>query len=272
MTKIAKTAVIERGAHLDDDVRVGDYSIIGSRVRLGKGVCVHSHVVITGNTQIGEGSAVYPFASLGGKPQDLKYRGEDSTLVIGRNVTIREHVTAHPGTKGGGMETRIGDNCLVMIGCHIAHDCVLGKHVIMANGAALAGHVVVGDYAVLGGMSAVHQYVRIGKYSMIAGLSGVGKDVVPYGFVMGYPAGLCALNLVGLRRHGFKQDAIFALRKAFGALFKGGVPPKQASAEVAKQYADNPLVMDVIAFMQDTKRGVCDYTTQRYGVRDDDGA
>ena len=270
MTKIAKTAVIEQGAELDEDVCVGAYSIIGSRVRLGKGVHVHPHVVITGNTHIGEGSEIYPFASLGHEPQDLKYKGEDSSLLIGRNVTIREHVTANPGTKGGGMETRIGDNCFLMVGCHIAHDCILGKHVIMANNASLAGHVSVDDYAVLGGFCAVHQYVRIGVHAMIAGLSGIGKDVIPYGFAMGYPAGICGLNLVGLRRHRFKQESIFALRHAFDDLFKSGVPLKEACPKVAKKYADHALVMDIISFVEGTKRGICEYITQRYGVRDDD--
>src|SRR5947209_20337006 len=180
MPQIHLTAIVAPGARLAEDAVVGPYCIIGEDVALGPRVSLGPHVVVDGRTTIGEGTRLFPFASIGLEPQDLKYRGERSELVIGRNNTIREYVTINPGTEGGGMVTRIGDGSLFMVGAHVAHDCQIGNHVVLANNATLGGHVVVEDYAVLGGLCAVHQYARIGSHAMIGGMSGVERDVIPY--------------------------------------------------------------------------------------------
>ena len=182
---------------------------------------LHSHVAVAGRTTIGEATEVFPFASLGHQPQDLKYRGEPVELVIGARNRIREHVTMNPGTAGGGGVTRVGDDCLFMMSTHVAHDCLIGDGVIMANNATLAGHVEIGDQAVLGGLCAVHQHVRIGRGAMIGGLAGVVADVIPYGSVIGERAHLAGLNLVGLKRRGAGRDDIHGLRAAFGEMFEG---------------------------------------------------
>ena len=180
-TEIHPTAVVDPGASIGEDVRIGPYSLIGSDVVLGDNCEIHGHVVIDGRTRIGSGTKIFPFASIGLPPQDLKYNGEPSELEIGANNVIREHVTMNPGTEGGGMLTKIGDRCLFMVGTHVGHDCQLGDSVIMANNATLAGHVQVMDYAVFGGLSAVHQFVRIGRYAMVGGMTGVERDVIPFG-------------------------------------------------------------------------------------------
>src|SRR3989440_11723229 len=194
MPQIHPTAIVAPGATLAEDVSIGPYCVIGEEVVLGAGVKLIAHVVVDGRTTIGEGTRLFPFASIGLEPQDLKYRGENSELVIGRNNTVREYVTMNPGTEGGGMVTRIGDGCLFMVGAHVAHDCQIGNHVVMANNATLGGHVVIEDYAVLGGLCAVHQYVRIGRHAMIGGVSGVERDVIPYGPGMGGRGRLCWLH------------------------------------------------------------------------------
>ena len=181
MPQIHPTAIVAPGAMLAETVVIGPYCIVGEDVALGPRVTLRSHVVVDGRTTIGEGTRLFPFASIGLEPQDLKYRGEKSELVIGRNNTIREYVTMNPGTEGGGMVTRIGDRCLFMVGAHVAHDCQIGDHVIMANSATLAGHVVVEDYAILGGLCAVHQYVRIGQHAMIGGVIPIAGADVPRG-------------------------------------------------------------------------------------------
>lgn len=248
--QIHPTAVIEDGAHISDGVRIGPYCVIGAQVRLGADVVLHSHVSITGDTQIGDGTQVYPFTSLGHPPQDLKYRGEKSRLVIGKNNTIREHVTMNPGTEGGGLLTQVGDNCLFMVGTHVAHDCIIGNHVIMANNATLAGHVHVGDGAIIGGLSAIHQFVRIGAGAMIGGMSGVESDVIPYGSVIGERAWLAGLNLVGLKRRKLERSDIHALRNAFKTLFgsEEGTLANRAE-QVRSQYGDIGVVAEVLAFM-----------------------
>ena len=214
MTRIHPTAIVEAGATLGDDVSVGPFSVIGPEVELGAGAVVEAHVVIGGRTRIGPRTHIFPFASIGLKPQDLKYKGETSELVIGADNQIREHVTMNPGTEGGGLVTRVGNNCLFMVGAHVAHDCQVGNNVIMANNATLAGHVMVGDNAIIGGLSAVHQFVRIGRHAMVGGMSGVEQDVIPFGSVMGDRAHLQGLNLVGLKRHGFEREDIHTLRNA----------------------------------------------------------
>ncbi|MGH7030890.1 MAG: acyl-ACP--UDP-N-acetylglucosamine O-acyltransferase, partial [Stellaceae bacterium] len=219
MAEIHPTAIIAPGASLARDVVIGPFCVVGEDVALGRGVVLGAHVVVGGHTTIGAGTRIFPFASIGLEPQDLKYRGEESSLIIGRGNTIREYVTMNPGTTGGGMVSRIGDGCLFMVGAHIAHDCQIADHVIMANNASLAGHVVIEDYAVLGGLCGVHQFVRIGKHAMIGGMSAVDRDVIPYGQVIGNRARLTGLNIIGMQRRGFTREDIQGLRNAYQLLF-----------------------------------------------------
>lgn len=256
--RIHPSAVVEDGARLGDGVVVGPFSVIGPEVVLGDGVEIVSHASIVGRTEIGAGSKVYPFASIGHVPQDLKYRGEPSRVVIGRNTVIREQVTINPGTEGGGMVTSIGDHCLIMVGAHVAHDCRVGDHVILVNNATLAGHVTVGDYAILGGLSAVHQWVRIGHHAFLGGLSGLENDLIPYGSAIGDRARLGGLNIVGLRRRGFERESIHRLRAAYRMLFSDEGTLLERVSDVATMFAAEPLVMDVVDFIRTGgDRAVC---------------
>ena len=258
MAQIHPTAIVASGARLDDGVRIGPYCVVGEHVALGPGVSLAAHVVVDGNTTIGEGTRIFPFAAIGLEPQDLKYKGEPSSLVIGRHNTIREYVTINPGTEGGGMVTRIGDCCLLMIGAHVAHDCQIGDDVIMANNATLAGHVVVGEHARLGGLSAVHQFVRIGPHAMIGGMSGVERDVIPYGQVIGDRARLTGLNIIGLQRHGFSREDIQGLRTAYQIMFSGDGTLSDRVTEAAERFAGIRPVDDIIAFIRaDSTRAIC---------------
>jgi UDP-N-acetylglucosamine acyltransferase len=258
MPQIHPTAVVDGAAVLADDVAVGPYCIVGGEVALGAGVRLISHVVVDGRTTIGEGTRIFPFASIGLEPQDLKYVGEASSLVIGRNNTIREYVTINPGTAGGGMMTRVGDHCLLMVGAHVAHDCQIGDHVIMANNATLGGHVIVEEYAILGGLSAVHQFVRIGRHAMVGGMSGVERDVIPYGQVMGDRARLTGLNIIGMQRRGFSRDDIQGLRNAYQFLFSDGGTLNDRVNEAAERFAGTGPVDDIIAFIRaDSSRAIC---------------
>lgn len=218
---IHPSAVIETGAQIGENVQIGPFCHIGNKAVIGDNVVLKSHVSVTGNTSIGEGTTVFPFVALGSIPQDKKFRGEESRLVIGARNMIREHVTMHPGTEDDNMETVIGDDGLFMVGVHIAHDCVIGNNVVMANNATLGGHVKVGDGAVIGGLSAVLQRVRIGQGAMIGGMSGVENDVIPFGLVMGERARLAGLNLIGLQRRNIPHDEISALQAAFKSMFYG---------------------------------------------------
>lgn len=220
-TRIHPSAVIAPGAVLGQGVRIGPFCVLGDGVRLGDGVELKSHVVVEGDTEIGEGTVVFPFTCLGAVPQDMKYRGERTRLVIGARNRIREHVTMNPGTDGGGGMTRVGDDGLFMVGSHVAHDCHVGDRVILVNHVALAGHVEIGDDAIIGGLSGVHQWVRIGRGAMIGALSMVTADVIPYGLVQAPRAGLAGLNLVGLKRRGVGRDEIAALRTMLAALGEG---------------------------------------------------
>jgi UDP-N-acetylglucosamine acyltransferase len=255
---IHPTAIVEPGAKLGGEVTVGPYCVVGAEVTLGEGVTLVAHVVVGGRTEVGAGTRIFPFASIGLAPQDLKYRGEPSQLVIGRDNTIREYVTMNPGTEGGGMVTRVGDGCLFMAGAHVAHDCTIGNGVIMANNATMAGHVKIGDEAVLGGLCAVHQFVRIGTLAMVGGLAGVEFDVIPYGSVIGNRAWLAGLNLVGLKRRGVPREEIHALRRAYQELFAAEGTMAERVARVAEQYRDSPWVGEVVAFMRAaSSRGIC---------------
>ena len=258
MTAIHPTAIVESGAKLGEEVTIGPYCIVGPEVELGEGVGLTSHVVVAGRTIIGPNTRIYPFASLGHPPQDLKYKGESSQLVIGANNVIREYVTMNPGTEGGGMVTQIGNNGLFMIGAHVAHDCKIGNHVVMANNATLAGHVEVGDWAILGGLSAVHQFVRVGHHAMIGGMSGVEHDVIPYGSVMGDRARLSGLNVIGLKRRRFSRENIHALRTAYRLLFAQEGAMAERLADVEAMFGDNEPVMDIVNFIRfDSSRAMC---------------
>ena len=258
MSEHHPTALIEQGARLGEDVSIGPYCCVGSDVELGPGVRLHSHVVLAGRTSIGPNTTIFPFASVGHQPQDLKYAGEDSELIVGANNIIREHVTMNPGTEGGGMVTRVGNNCLFMVGAHVAHDCVIGDHVILVNNATLGGHVVIGDYAIVGGLSAVHQFVRIGAHAMVGGMSGVENDVIPYGSVVGNRAYLSGLNIVGIKRRGFSREEIHTLRNAYRLLFAQEGTMQERLDDVAEMFADNEVVMDIVTFMRaDSSRSVC---------------
>ncbi len=248
-TQVHPTAIVEAGAEIGAGCRIGPYCVIGPEVVLGDAVVLHSHVVVAGRTRIGAASVVFPFASIGHVPQDLKFRGEPVELVIGARNTIREHTTMNPGTAGGGGVTRVGDDNLFMMSTHVAHDCIIGSHVIMANNATLGGHCEVGDYVVLGGLAAVHQHVRLGRGAMIGGLAGVAADVIPYGSVLGERARLAGLNLVGLKRRQAARDDINGLRAAFGEMFAGEGNLQERVRRAAERHPDNPLVAEIADFV-----------------------
>ena len=257
-SEIHPSAVIESGATLGDGVTVCPFAVIGPEVVLGEGCRIHSHAVIGGRTRIGARTEVFPFASIGLRPQDLKYRGEASELVIGSDTVIREHVTMNPGTEGGGMVTRVGDRCLIMVGSHVGHDCDVGNGVIMANNATLAGHVRIQDHAVLGGLSAINQFVRIGRNAMVGGVTGVERDVIPFGSVMGDRARLSGINIIGMRRRGFDRDDINAVRKAYRLLFASEGTFQERLQEVADEFSGCAPVMEIVDFIrEDSSRKIC---------------
>jgi len=258
MSKIHETAIIEDGAKIGNNVEIGAYSVVGPNVELEDNVKLYSHVAIDGYTTVGEGTRIFPFASIGHIPQDLKFKGEKSTLVIGKNNTIREHVTMNPGTEGDALKTIVGDNCLFMVGSHVAHDCVVGNNVILANNATLAGHVKVGDFAVIGGLAAIHQFVRVGHHAMIGGMSGIENDVIPYGQAMGERANLCGLNLVGLKRGNFKREEIHTLRNAYRVLFSQEGTLQERMEDAAEMFKENSGVNEIIEFIRsNNSRAIC---------------
>ena len=217
--QVHPSSFVDPGARLGHDVRIGPFCVVGAEVELADGVELVSHVSVVGRTRIGARTKVYPFASMGQPPQDLKYRGEPSRLEIGADTVIRENVTLNPGTEGGGMLTSVGDGCLLMVGAHVAHDCRIGDRVILVNNAILGGHVTIGEHAIVGGNAAVHQFVRIGAHAMIGGMTGIEQDVIPYGLAMGERGYLAGLNLVGLKRRGFDRSTVHALRALYKTLF-----------------------------------------------------
>ncbi|MES2677289.1 MAG: acyl-ACP--UDP-N-acetylglucosamine O-acyltransferase [Pseudomonadota bacterium] len=258
-TQIHPTAIVENGAKIGDNVIIGAYCVIGKDVVIGSGTIIKSHVVIEGITEIGENNTIFQFASIGAVPQDLKFAGELSKTIIGDNNSIREFTTIHAGTQGGIMETRIGNNNLLMAYCHIAHDVVLGNNIVLANNATLAGHVVIEDNVVIGGLSAIHQFVRIGKGAMIGGMSGVENDVIPYGAVMGERANLAGLNLVGLKRQNLDKAQINSLRAFYKKLFdKNGQNFGEKIDGLMVEYQGSSLVEDVVRFLKsETSRAFC---------------
>lgn len=247
------TAIIAKGATLGHGVKVGPYSMVGPRVTLGDGVELVSHAVVEGNTTIGAGTRIFPFASVGHQPQDLKFHGEDSRLEIGQNCTIRESVTINPGTEGGGMLTRIGDNCLIMANAHVAHDAIIGNNVIMANYVGIAGHVRVGDNVIFGGTCVVHQFTRIGAHAFIGAQSMVDGDVIPYGMAVGNRATLTGLNLVGLKRRKFDREAIHRLRAAYRQIFASEGTLRERVEDAAELFRDDVLVQEVVRFIAEAE-------------------
>ncbi|MCI4663066.1 MAG: acyl-ACP--UDP-N-acetylglucosamine O-acyltransferase [Neomegalonema sp.] len=256
--EIHPTAIVDPEAQIAPGARIGPYCVIGAHASVAAGVELMSHVVVEGRTSIGEGCKVFPFASLGSVPQDLKYAGEPTRLEIGARNTIREHVTMNLGTEGGGGVTRVGEGGLYMVGVHVGHDCQVGDGVILANNATLAGHVEVQDHAVLGGLCAVHQFTRIGAHAMVGGMSGVEKDVIPFGSVIGNRAELGGLNLVGMKRRGFDREAMHAVRRAYDMLFFGEGVLSERVALVREAFSAVPAVMMIVDFIEgDSARSFC---------------
>lgn len=257
MARVHATAIVEPGARIAGDVSIGPYSCIGPEVELGSGVSIAAHVVITGRTSIGAGTRIFPFVSLGQPPQHTHYAGEPSRLVIGRDNVIREYVTMNPGTRAGGMLTSVGDGGYYMVGSHVGHDCHVGDRVMIANGVLLGGHVEIGSHVVIGGDTSIHQHVRIGSYSMVAGSSGVLQDIIPFGLAHGFPARLAGLNVVGLRRNGFSDEDIAALRSAFRVIFAGRSLSDGIEA-AAERFAASRPVQELVTFLrQKSVRRVC---------------
>ena len=253
---IHSTAIIDSKAKISENVHIGPYCVIGPNVEINENTEIQSHVNISGNTKIGKGNKIYPFVSIN-DPQDLKYNGEPTNLVIGDNNKIREYVTINPGTVGGGGKTIIGNNCLFMVSSHVAHDCQLGNNIIIANNVAIAGHAIIDDHVIIGGNSAVQQFTRIGKMAMIGGMTGVLHDVIPYGLSTGNRNSLQGLNLIGLRRSKFDNKDILGLSDAYKEIFA----TKNLTENLSKlngSFKDNPLVKDVIEFItKDKKRSIC---------------
>ena len=249
-SEIHPTAVIEEGAEIGAGCRIGPYCVIGPHVKIGDRLEAKAHVVIDGRTTIGDDNVIYPFASIGAAPQDLKYHGEPATLEIGSRNTIREYVTLNIGTEGGGMVTKVGDGNLFMVNVHIAHDCDVRNGVVIANGVSLGGHVTIEDNVVIGGHSGVHQFCRVGTGAMVGALSAVVSDVVPYGTVTGDRASLSGLNLVGLKRRGAEKAHIHGLRAAHKAIFYGEGTVRERARAAALAHPDNPLVAEMVAFIE----------------------
>jgi UDP-N-acetylglucosamine acyltransferase len=255
--KIHPTAVVHPKAHLHDDLEIGPYCVVGEHVTIGAGCRLLSHVIVDGWTEIGERNEVHPFASIGGPPQHLGYKGEPTKVIVGQDNTIREYVTINRGTVQGGGLTSIGSKNVLMAYVHMAHDCHIGNHVIMANAASLAGHITIGDHAIIGGLTGIHQYVRVGDYAMVGACCGIGQDVPPFMRAAGgYRAHLYGLNSVGLQRHGFSKDRISLLKKAFDLLFREGHRTAEAIRLAKKEFKGQADVAKVLTFMEGTKRGI----------------
>lgn len=254
---IHPTAVVHRGAELDDGVRVEAGATVGPAVRLGRGTWIGPGAVVAGRTELGANNRVFPSAAIGLPPQDLKYRGEPSRVIVGDDNTFREFVTVNPGTEGGGMETRIGNGCLFMVHSHVGHDCRVGNQVVLANAVALAGHVSVDDHAIVGGLAGVHQFARIGESALCAAGAMVSLDVPPFCTVAGDRARLHGLNVVGLKRRGFGEATVRVLKRAYRLLFHGGAPRRAALAATRAAFPESPEVARLVAFVESSVRGVC---------------
>lgn len=264
---IHPTAIIEPGAVIDPTVSIGAYSIIAAKVEIGADVKIGPHVVIEGNTSIGSNTEICQFASIGAPPQDLSYRGEDTRVEIGQGCLIREYVTIHRGTVRGRGATKIGPGCYLMAYCHVAHDCVLGEGVIMANSAHLGGHIEIGKKAILGGIVAVHQFVRVGEYALVGGVSGVAKDVPPYTLASGPRIYLYGLNEVGLRRNGFSSQTIRTLKRAFKIALRSSLSIHEAVEKIRQEMADTPEALIFADFLATSKRGPARVSLSRHTFR-----
>ena len=253
---IHSTAIIDPSSRIAADVQIGPYSVIGADVEIGEGTIIGPHVVINGPTRIGKHNHIFQFASVGEMPQDKKFIGEHTWLEIGDHNVIREGCTLNRGTSLGGGVTRLGNHNLLMAYVHIAHDCIIGNHAIFANNATLAGHITVEDFVILSGFSAVHQFCRLGKHSFLAKCAKVGKDVVPYTLVAGEDAIPYGLNVVGLRRHGFSNADIAVLRQAYKIIYRKNLVMADVIAELSKLAETNPLVKDMLHFVQHAQRGI----------------
>jgi len=257
VTRIHSTALVHPKAQIAEDVEIGPYSVIGENVRLHAGTQVQTHVVIEGWTEVGEHCRIFPFACIGTIPQDLKFTGEQSRVKIGNRNTIREYVTVNRGTGQGGGITEVGDNNLLMAYVHVAHDCMIGNHVILANAATLAGHITVGDFAVIGGLTGLHQFVRIGRHAIIGGCSAVSQDVPPFVSAVGNRVKLYGLNTVGLKRHGFAEHQMASLKTAYKLLFRSKMPMKESVQKVREELSQSPEAQELATFVESSERGVC---------------
>jgi UDP-N-acetylglucosamine acyltransferase len=256
-TKIHPTAIVDPKAEIDANVEIGPFCIVKDGVRIRKGTKLLSNVAVEGNTVIGENCTIYPFSSIGFPPQDLKYKGEDTRLVIGSGNIIREYASIHRASVGGDGATIIGNNSFLMAYVHVAHDCVIGSNVIMTNAATLAGHVVVEDYAYIGGLVAVHQFTRIGSYAMVGGFSGIGQDIPPYMIASGARAKLFGPNTIGLQRRGFTEKTINEIKKAYKILFREKRTLKEALKQVQEEFPSSPEITHLVEFIEKNKRGIC---------------
>jgi UDP-N-acetylglucosamine acyltransferase len=254
---IHKTAIVDSKAKISSNVKIGPYSIIGPHVEIDANVIIQSHVNIVGHTTIGKNNRIYPLASIGSDPQDLKYKGEKTSLIIGTNNIIREHVTINTGTIQGGGITKVGNNNLIMIGAHIAHDCIIGNDIVMANNSAVAGHAEIQDFVIIGAKCGIQQFTRIGKMAMIGGMTAVSRDVIPYGLSIGNRNFLNGINVIGLRRDKVQNKEIIGLTEAYKEIFKS----KNLSENLSKlngKFKDNTLVKEVLEFInKDKKRPIC---------------
>ena len=256
--EIHGSAIVEDGARVGEGVRIGPYCVVGRQAEIGEGCELLSHVVVAGLTKIGARTRIFPFASIGHQPQDLKFKGEPSTLTVGTDCLIREGVTMNPGTEGGGMVTAVGDRCAFLANSHVGHDCRVGNNVIFSNNVMLAGHADVGDFAIIGGGAAVIQFARIGPHAFVGGMSGVENDLIPYGMAIGNRAYLSGLNIVGLQRRGFARDQVHALRRAYRLLFAAEGTLKERVEDVSTEFKDHPIVQEIIAFIRaGGKRSLC---------------
>ena len=254
---IHKTAIIDNKAKINSNVSIGPYSIIGPNVEIAENTLIQSHVSILGNTKIGKNNKIYPFASIGNDPQDLKFNDEQTKLEIGDGNKIREYVTINPGTKGGGGLTKVGNNCLFMVSSHVAHDCLVEDNVILANNVPLGGHAHIESNVIIGGNSAVQQFTRVGKSAMIGGMCGVVRDIIPYGIVHGNRSILQGLNLIGLRRKNIPNKEIIVLNNAYKEIFKNENLTENLN-NLGEDYKKNELVKDVVIFLEkDKKRPIC---------------
>ena len=256
--QIHPSSIVAASARLGAGVRIGPFCSVGDHVELGDGCELVSHVAVSGRTVIGARTQIFPFASIGHEPQDLKYHGEPSTLTIGSDCKIREGVTINPGTQGGGMTTTVGNNCAFLANSHIGHDCRVGNNVIFSNGALLAGHCTVGDFVILGGGAAVIQYARIGAHAFVGGMSGLDNDLIPYGMAMGNRAHLSGLNIVGLKRRGFSNSDVHDMRRAYRALFANEGTLQERTDDVAQQFKGQSIIQEIVAFIRaPSKKALC---------------